>query len=438
MCVLSYYLRLAAANLRRTPVITALMVLAIGLGIGASMTMITVLHVMSGDPMPGRSGTIFYPHLDPLPRDYSDEEGGSPADDFTWPDALALLEHGPATHQAAMAGGSLLVRPARRDLPPFYSDGRYTTPDFFAMFGLSFLEGSGWSAADETAHARVAVLSQTLAGKLFGSASAIGRTVRFDDTDFRVIGVTADWQPRPMFYTGLSYSMFDGPDGFFVPLHTAQELKSGVNGDVDCWGKASMDTMFSDPTCSWLQFWVELDTPAEVAAYAQFLHDYSAEQLKAGRFQRPPSNARIDGLMPWLRAKRLVPEDVQLQLWLALGFLAVCLTNIVCLLLAKFLRRRNEISVRRALGARRRDIFLQFSVEAALIGVAGGLLGLMLAQLGLWAVRQRPDSYAHLARMDVPLLLWTLGLAVGASLLAGIVPAWRASGEPPAAMLKSE
>jgi putative ABC transport system permease protein len=435
MCVLSYYLRLAAGSLRRTPVITALMILAIGLGIGASMTMLTVLHVMSGDPMPGRSGSIYYPHLDPLPRDEPDDDA---ADDFTWPDALALLEHGPAKHQAAMSGGSLLVRPARRDLQPFYADGRYTTPDFFVMFGLNFLEGGSWSAADETAHARVVVLSKTLADKLFGTVPAVGLTVRFGDTDFRVIGVTPDWEPRPLFYTGLGYSMFDGPDQFFMPLHTAQELKSGVNGNIDCWGKASMDAMLSDPTCSWLQFWVELDTPAQAAAYAQFLHDYSAEQGKAGRFERPASAARLDGLMSWLRAKKLVPEDVQLQLWLALGFLAVCLTNIVCLLLAKFLRRRNEISVRRALGARRRDIFLQFSIEAALIGMAGGMLGLLLAQLGLWAVRQRPDSYAHLARMDMPLLLGTLGLAVGASLLAGIVPAWRASGEPPAAMLKSE
>ena len=431
----SYYLRLAQRSMRRTPVITALMVLAIGLGIGASMTMVTVLHVMSGDPLPGRSGTIFYPHLDPLPLD---EPGDDAADDFTWPDAVALLEHAPAVHQAAMSGGSLLVRPTRRDLPPFYADGRYTTPDFFTMFGLNFMEGSAWSAADEAARARVVVLSRSFADKLFGSAPAVGRTVRFGDTDFRVIGVTADWQPRPMFYTGYSYSMFSDPDGFFLPLHTAVELKSGVNGDTDCWGNADMDAMHTDPACTWLQVWAELDTPAQVAAYGQFLHDYSAEQLKAGRFQRPASKARVDGLMSWLRAKHLVPEDVQLQLWLALGFLAVCLTNIVCLLLAKFLRRRGEISVRRALGARRRDIFLQFCVEAGLIGFSGGLLGLGLAQLGLWAVRQRPDSYAHLASMDVPLLLGTLGLAVGASLLAGIVPAWRASGEAPAAQLKAE
>jgi putative ABC transport system permease protein len=432
--VLGYYLRLAAASLARTPVITALMVTAIGLGIGASMTMITVLHVMSGDPMPGRSGTIFYPHLDATPLDLSD----GPTDDFTWPDAMALLQHGPATHQAVMAGGALLVRPESHDLQPFYADGRYTTPDFFALFGVPFVQGGGWSAADETAHARVVVLSQSFAAKLFGAAPAVGRSVRFGETDFRVIGVSADWRPQPKFYSGYSYSMFNGADSYFLPLHTAQELKLGVNGDVDCWGEADSDAMFSSPVCAWLQVWVELDDPAQMAAYSQFLTDYSTDQKKAGRFQRPPSSARLDGLIPWLRAKKLVPEDVQLQLWLAIGFLAVCMTNIVCLLLAKFLRRRHEISVRRALGARRRDIFIQFSVEAGLVGTAGGLVGLLLAQLGLWGVRQRPDDYAQFARMDVTLLLWTLALSVGATLLAGIVPAWRASSAAPAALLKAE
>lgn len=433
--MIAYYLRLAGASLRRTPVITALMVTAIGLGIGASMTMITVLHVMSGDPLPDRSADIYYPHLDPLTLD---DPNNDAADNFTWPDAQALLKSGPAAHQAAMSGGSLLVRPERKELQPFYANGRYTTPGLFDMFGLTFLEGGGWSEADEAARARVVVLSHGFADKLFGAGPAVGRTVRFEDTDFRVIGVTADWQPKPMFYTGDSYSMFDDADGYFLPLHTAVELKFGVNGDIDCWANSSYDTMTTSPGCTWLQYWVELKDAAQVAAYAQFLHDYSADQKTAGRFQRPPDHARLDGLMTWLRAKHLVPDDVQLQLWLAIGFLLVCMTNIVCLLLAKFLRRRKEISVRRALGARRRDIFLQFSVEAALVGLAGGALGVALAQLGLWSVRQRPDSYAQLARMDMPLLLWTLALAVGASLLAGIVPAWRASDAAPAALLKAE
>ena len=54
----AYYLRLALRALRNSPVLTALMVLALAVGIGASMTMLTVLHVLSGDPLPGRSSAV--------------------------------------------------------------------------------------------------------------------------------------------------------------------------------------------------------------------------------------------------------------------------------------------------------------------------------------------------------------------------------------------
>jgi putative ABC transport system permease protein len=113
------------------------------------------------------------------------------------------------------------------------------------------------------------------------------------------------------------------------------------------------------------------------------------------------------------------------------------MVNIVALLLAKFLRRSGEISVRRALGAKRRDIFLQLGIESALIGLAGGLLGLLIAQLGLWEVRQRPDDYAHLVQMDVPMLLGTFALAIAASVMAGLLPAWRACRVVPALQLKT-
>ncbi|HET7921838.1 MAG TPA: ABC transporter permease, partial [Gammaproteobacteria bacterium] len=87
-----YYLGLALRNLKRTPILTALMVLAIGLGIGASMTMITVLHVMTSDPLPGRSAQLYVPHIDPLPlASKAENDIPSPTDNFTWPDAMALL-----------------------------------------------------------------------------------------------------------------------------------------------------------------------------------------------------------------------------------------------------------------------------------------------------------------------------------------------------------
>lgn len=431
-----YYLDLAWRSLKRTPILTGLMVLAIGLGIGASMTMLTVLHVMTDDPMPGRSAQLYTPHLDPLPLNHKQRaDSPDPSDDMTWPDAMALLKAHRAVRQAAMSGGSLLLRPARGDLSPLYVSGRYATADFFAMFGVSFERGSGWSEADDAASAQVVVLADTLARKLFGTGDAVGQTVRLGEHDFRVIGVTADWAPKPLFYADQTGTQYSDADLFFLPLSVAVNEKFQVNGNQSGWVKSDDDSLTS-ANMTWLQFWVQLDTPAQVAAYRQYLIDYSAQQKALGRFQRPPTNAKLYSLMGWLAHENLVPNDVDLQLWLALGFLFVCLLNIVALLLAKFLRRGGEISVRRALGARQRDIFVQLGIESVLIGVGGGVLGLVIAQFGLWSIRQRPDDYAKLAQMDVSMLVGTLALAVLASLLAGLLPAWRACRVPPALQLK--
>jgi putative ABC transport system permease protein len=188
--------------------------------------------------------------------------------------------------------------------------------------------------------------------------------------------------------------------------------------------------------CVWLQLWVELGTTAKASAYREFLTHYSEDQKAAGRFERAP-NVRLRDVRDWLDFKEVVPRDVRLQTWIALGFLLVCLINTVGLLLTKFLRRSVEIGVRRALGASKRSIFLQLLVEAGTIGLAGGALGLGLAWLGLWVVRHQPTSYAELARLDLPMLAATFALAVITSLLAGLLPAWRGCQVTPAIQLKS-
>ncbi|MBS0381546.1 MAG: ABC transporter permease [Proteobacteria bacterium] len=439
----AYYLDLALRSLKRTPVLTALMVLAIGLGIGASMTMITVLHVMTADPLPGRSAHLYVPHLDPLPLTYQQPETApEPNDSLTWPDAMALLRAHRGVRQAAMAGGTLLLTPQLANLQPFDITGRYATTDFFAMFGVPFVAGSGWTSADDAARAHVVVLAESLAVKLFGSENPVGQTVELGNNGstpngFRVVGVTRDWAPRPLFYEDTAGKPYTDADKFFLPLSVAVDLKLDFSGNMMGWGRGSGNGWRTSPRISWLQFWVQLDTPTRARAYHQFLIDYSAEQKALGRFQRPATNAKLYSLMGWMAHENLVPEDVRLQFWLAIGFLGVAMLNIVALLLAKFLRRSPEISVRRAMGARKRDIFVQFGIESALIGVAGGLLGLGIAQLGLWSIRQRPDDYAHLAQMDPSMLIGTVALAIVASVLAGLLPAWRACRVPPALQLKT-
>jgi len=131
--------------------------------------------------------------------------------------------------------------------------------------------------------------------------------------------------------------------------------------------------------------------------------------------------------MQWLDFNQVVPSDVRLQTWLAFAFLLICLFNTVGLLLAKFLHRSGEIGVRRALGATRGAVLTQCLVEAGLIGLIGGFGGWLLTLLGLALIRQQPVAYADLLHLDSTMFLATFVMAIVASLLAGAVPAWRAS-----------
>ena len=82
-------------------------------------------------------------------------------------------------------------------------------------------------------------------------------------------------------------------------------------------------------------------------------------------------------------------------------------------------------------------IFGQFMVEAAMVGLAGGLLGLAVAELGLWGIRHQPAEYASLARLDLSMFAFTFVVALASALVAGLLPAWRACVVAPAPQLKS-
>jgi putative ABC transport system permease protein len=428
-----YYLDLALHSLKRNPILTALMVLAIGLGIGASMTMITVLHVMTADPIAGRSAQLFYPQIDPQSME-GYKEGEEPPDQLTWTDALNLLHAHKGVRQAAMTGGQATVRPEQGKARAFFADARYTSADFFGLFDVPFAYGSGWTAADDEKQARVAVISRKLADKLYGAEHAVGQLLRLGKYSFRVVGVIDPWDPVPHYYD-LTHGSYGHSEEVFLPLETAIALKQDTAGSMSCWGRPPDDGDMRKADCVWTQFWVQLDSPAQVAAYREFLVHYSQQQKTLGRFARPP-NTRLHDVMGWLDYNHVVPGSVQLQGLLALGFMLVCLLNTVALLLVKFLRRGSELSVRRAMGASKRAVFAQLLVEAALVGLSGGVAGLLLASFGLWIVRQQPAQYAGLAHLDMPMLLATFVLAVCATVLAAVFPAWRACRLMPARLLK--
>jgi putative ABC transport system permease protein len=163
------------------------------------------------------------------------------------------------------------------------------------------------------------------------------------------------------------------------------------------------------------------------------------EQKKVGRFGRPINNS-IHNVEEWLEYHEVIRQDVKVLLGLALLFLVVCLLSSVSLLLTKFTSRTPEMSLRRALGANRAQIVQQNLTEVALLGVAGGVLGIALTQLSLVAIRSGMDDYAPAAlfELDWVMLGTAIFVAITTSLLAGIYPAIRAGFIAPAHQLKTQ
>lgn len=438
----AYYLDLALRSLKRNKILTALMVIAIAVGIGASMTTLTVMHLLSGDPLPDKSGKLFYAQVDAVPdTSYSHTE---PQDMLDYQSAMDLWGAHRADRQALIVDSQLKVHAPGVDLPPLMEMMLSTTADFFPMFEVPFRYGNGWSADDDAKHARVAVISANLNDKLFGGANSVGRTLRLKDTDVRIVGVLKPWRPSPQFYTvaggrfshGNTADYYAKPEDVFVPFTSGLEINDGNFHQFNCWHIPDKPGHLVNAPCVWIGLWVELGSAAKVAGYRDFLAGYAAQQKALGRFIHA-DNTRLRSLMQWLDFNGVVPGDVRLQTWLAFAFLAICLFNTVGLLLAKFLRRGGEIGVRRALGASRATVFAQCLVEAGLIGLLGGIGGWLLTLAGLWLVRRQPAAYADLVHLDAPMFLITFALAIAVSLLAGALPALRASRIAPALQLKT-
>lgn len=430
-----HYLELALRSLGRNKVISFLMVLALALGISASVTMVTVLHKLSGDPLPKRSAVLFHPQLDPRPVNLA-SEGLELPDDLSWIDAVNLFRFTDKFPRVVMSSNWLPTQRPGGSMSMMTTEG--TTSSFFEMFDVPFVYGTAWSAEDDYRHAQVVVLSNALNQRLFGGADSVGRELVIATKVFRVIGVIGDWNPKPHFYD-INEGAFADSAAIYIPFFTWMNLPQDYGyGPMHCWG-SNFNAGEHDPkaqNCTWAQFWVELDSPAQVAKYLNELKQYDSQQFQVGRFERKPI-VRLRGLLDWLDYKRVIPVTVRMQTWIAFGVLLICIVNTMGLMVAKFRQKSGEIGLRRALGATRTHVLTQCLIEASVVGLAGGLAGLPLAWIGLWIVRQQPVSYAASAHLDLPMLGIALLLAVLASLGAGALPAWQASRLPPALQVKS-
>ncbi len=433
----SYYFALAVRSLKRNPIITALMIAAIALGIGATMTVFTVYHVMSGDPIPSKSDRLFAVQIDNWgPKSHRDGDN-DPTDQLTYVDSTALLRAHQATRQTVMYEVGFSVTPENRDIKPFFVDARATSSDFFLMFDTPFLFGQGWSKTEDDAKAAVAVLSKKTNEKLFAGADSVGKIIHMDDHEYRVIGVLDEWNPEPRYYD-VTTRTFGETEEVFVPFAHAIELQMNTHGNNNCHEDPGAGwEAYLHSECVWNQFWIELPSAADADLYRAWLDNYALEQKRLGRFTWEPNN-RVLNVHDWLVEQRVVSNDAKVSVLLAFSFLLVCLINTVGLMLAKFLGRSGEIGLRRALGANKSALFAQCIVESGVIGLAGGLIGVVLTALGLLGIRGIfPEDIARLAHLNISMVALTVALAVVATVLAGLYPTFRATQVQPAWQLKS-
>ena len=440
--MLGYYLRLAAGSFRRNPGLTALMVMAIALGIAVCLITLTGYRAAANNPIAHKNDVLFSPAVDGWdPQEpYDKDKPWRQPDLLTYRDANALGSSNIPDRKVIMYKVADVMSRDDGGMEPEGVVLRATTKDFFEMFETPFRFGGGWDAKADQGPEPVIVLSKEMNERAFKGTNSVGKSVRWHDRDFRVVGVLDDWRPTPKFYD-VSNGAFDEPELAYIPYAFGRVFEMGAAGNTNCWKTETIDSFerFTQSECIWQEVWVELRTPEKVRAYREFMDNYVTEQKKLGRFPRPLNNALYD-VDGWLKFNDVVGDDRKAMVILAFAFLAVCLINTVGLLLAKFLNAAPTAGVRRALGASRADIFWQHLTEAGIVSLAGGIAGALLGIGALWALRawfsKLDDESAQRLPFDVDTLLLAIGISLVAGLLAGLYPAWRIGRAAPASYLK--
>lgn len=434
--MLGYSLESAWHGTRRHPFMSVFMVLAVALGISAPFSAIALVERLGGDPLPGLSDTVFHPQIEPRPAQVVARDPTMPVD-LTLQDAEALYRL-PSSPAAAMMSANRL--PAKRggdDSPLRMTHTRATTWRFFSLFGLHFLAGRGWTAADDDDRAPVVVLSRVANERIFGGKNSVGKEMQIATHTFRVIGIVGDFNPKPHFYD-LGSGPFANAEDLYMPFKTWMDLPQDYGfGPTHCWSATGQSGEHpTSPNCTWVQYWVSLPDPNAAAGFQENLRAYVSSQLASGRFQ-VKTTPTLSNVRRWVDLNHVVPPAVRMQAVIGAGVFLICMISAIGLLVAKFSRYGSELAIRRALGATRKDIFLQCLFEAGIAGLAGGILSVPLTWLGSRMIQQQSPALMEGIHVDATELSQSVALAVVVMFAVGLYPALRSSRVAPAQLIKT-
>lgn len=397
-------IRFAIRQLRRSPGFALTTILTLGLGIGATTAIFSLVNTVVLRPLPfADSDRIMEvsPGRQPTP-------GGPVVPNvFSYPDFFDYRSQNHSFETIATYHDKDVTLTGRGD--PLHVTGEVVAADFFRVLRVAPMLGRDFILADEKPQANVVILSHELWQSVFGSRQDIvGQAATLNGVSYTIVGVMPKGfmfpigDPAPAFYTTSAVDSFDPNGG--TPMSTQR----GAHW-LEAIGRLKPGVTIASAT-------------ADLSVIAGNLHRQYPDTNSKDQFAvvRPELEKIIGKTRPVLRI-----------LFAAVGFvLLIACANVAGLLLARSSQRGGEIAVRSALGAGRAAIIRQILVEAVVLAICGGLLGILIATLSLGSlIHLVPQNLPRLAQVSVDrdALLFAFGISIVTALVFGVFPAWRLS-----------
>ncbi len=419
-----YYLKVSLKSIRRAPLPYALTVLIMALGLGVFFANATFYYQLNSDPLPDKSDKLFFPMMLLVPWECTDSSCKPPTV-LSYANVQKLSSTDIPTAKAAMysADGYLRLDVKR---PPLPVSIRITQRDFFRMFEVPVLHGSIWP--DDSARNEL-ILTKALAEKLFGQSDVVGKTLLLDDKPLTISAVLDNWQMLPKLYDANNFNYTTAVEQLYLPLETGYDMNYVSNSMSRTFDKTDyrqLSTQGRTGALHQLQYWVQLDTPAQQQAYRDFMQNLASTEKAAGRHLSIINN-QLTSMRHIVAYFGGESGDIKAFALVTLLFLLVSLLNASHLSLNRYLSNQYEFALRRALGANRWQLQQQMLVDVLLLTLcclAGALLigfgGVQLMN-HLWPENRLFSSW------DWQLLLGLSLLALSASYLVTLYPSLRAS-----------
>ena len=409
-------LRVAAAGLLANRLRSSLTMLGILIGVAAVILLVAVgngasVQINNQIQALGANVIFVYPSNAKSTGGVSQGFGTSQTLTMADVDAINSKQQDPdvvAAVPIAQTGGQITY--ANQN---YFAPTTGTSVDFPQVRDYQIAEGSFFTQDDVAAQHRVVVLGQTVVTSLFGNTDPVGQTIKISRQSFRVIGVFAAKGG-----TGLG-----SQDNVVVaPITTVWAYLSGARG------KNISQIVISASSPSTV-------TQAETEITAILLQRHQISDPSLADFQ-------LQSQQDILNQANSIATALTLVLGAIAGIsLVVGGIGIMNIMLVTVTERTREIGIRKAIGARWRDVLMQFLIEAMFLSGLGGALGIALgAALALEAPRIPAIASSSFPPpvVSVPSVLLAFGVSVGIGLFFGIYPANRAARLHPIEALRHE